>query len=75
MLLSFSQGIPRSSLIATMFSGVITAGCIAAFSRISCLFSSSIDVAYFEVLIAQASFECPLHQKFDKKNLIVPSKV
>ena len=72
MQLSFSQGIPRSSVIANIFSGVITAGYIAAFSRISCLFSSSTDVTNLEVLRAQASFECPLHQKFEKKKLIVP---
>ena len=42
--LSFSQSIPRSTFIATMFSGVIIAGIIPAFSRISCLFSSSNDV-------------------------------
>ena len=42
--LSFSQGCPRSTFIATMFSGVITVGIIPTFSRRSCLFSSSNDV-------------------------------
>ena len=59
MHLSFSQSMPRSTLIATIFSGMITAESIPVFSRIY-LFSYSNVVANFEVWIADASSKCPL---------------